>query len=264
MLKKVLKIGKKIVSLTFAKTPTFFKNLFFGVKNKFIEKVTEAKGFTYNEWVSFFIKYSLMTSGLCILIVKILRLMFYSVYVLKPEGSAVYYLINLLNTLDDMCLFCGVFFMAAYLLGIFLIYFFLLFSLAIKNYSYFSLKHFVWKHVSALLDCTSLLKNELFKEKKKAVTVDRCSTYPEMCSVLLIAYLLGKVFLHYAPGSLFSGEIFCFILNFSLGLGVVIGIFYPKTKNKTWTFLFIFVMANFEFCAWFSYCLKLVNSANAQ
>ena len=264
MLKKLLKLGKKYLLLIFTKTLTFFKNLFFGVKNEFIKKVTEVKGFTFNQWASFFIKYSLMTSGLCILIEKIMRLVFYSIYVLKPEGSAAYYLIVLLNALDDMSLFGGVFFMAAYLLGVFLIYFFLLSSLPIKNYSYFSLKHFVWKHVSALLDCTSLLKNELFKKKKKAVTVDRCSTYPEICLMLLIAYLLGKVFLHYAPDSFFSGEIFCFILNFSLGLSVVIGIFYPKTQNKTWIFLFIFVMANFEFCAWFSYCLKLVNSANAQ
>ena len=124
MLKKLLKLGKKYLLLIFTKTLTFFKNLFFGVKNEFIKKVTEVKGFTFNQWASFFIKYSLMTSGLCILIEKIMRLVFYSIYVLKPEGSAAYHLIISLNILDDMSLFCGVFFMTAYLLGVFLIYFF--------------------------------------------------------------------------------------------------------------------------------------------
>jgi hypothetical protein len=124
MIKKFLKMCEKNVLSIFTKTITFFKNLFFEVKTEFIKKVTKAKGFTFNEWVFFFIKYSLMALGLCILIVKILRLVFYSIYLLKPEGSAAYHLIISLNILDDMSLFCGVFFMTAYLLGVFLIYFF--------------------------------------------------------------------------------------------------------------------------------------------
>jgi hypothetical protein len=197
-MKKFLKLCEKQFLAFFLTRITLFKNFFFKLKEKLIKKVTKVKGFTFNDWVSLFILFTLLTSGVGIFIAKNLPLIFRVLYLLNLEGSVYYYVVGLLFTLDDISLFCAILFMEVYLVGVFLIFSYLLMTSFSKNYSSFSLNFLVSKHLALLSDSAHLLTDELFKSKKKAVTADIFNTCVNVFLFLCVAFFLIKVFFYYA------------------------------------------------------------------
>ena len=172
----------------------FFKDLFFKVKTELLKKATKIKGFPFNDWVSFFIVSTLLISGVCVFIVKNLPLIYRTLFHLNEGGyAAAYYLAIALFKLDDIALFCGVLCMQAYLLGIIFIFSYQLIASFLKNYSSFSLKFLLAKHLAILSNSLSLLREELYKSKK-----DIFNTFVNVFLSLSIAYFLIMIFCYYS------------------------------------------------------------------